>query len=300
MPTVSTSLFSEAPAAARPGVASVVTAVRAPALSTAAIYDSGGSKPPLVLLHGIGGTWHIWKPVLALLEARHRVIAVTLPGHYGGVRYAHAGPATVAGLADQLISMLRARGIDTAHVAGNSLGGWLSVELARRGFARSVVALSPAGGWTTMPDYLEVARLLRRIYSLLPLILFLTGWLLGFAVVRRALGKKSMQHAERVSAEDFRYSFKAMSKAEVLPQLLETMGRDGPVAPFKPEVPVTIAWCEQDRVIPFDRYGKSYLHSVGGSRPVTVTGVGHVPMYDDPDQVAARILEQTAEVSIHF
>lgn len=265
-----------------------------PALTTAAIHDSGGAKPPLLLLHGIGGTWHIWKPVLALLEARHRVIAVTLPGHYGGVRYAGSGPATVAGLADQLITMLRARGIDSAHVAGNSLGGWLSIELARRGFARSVVALSPAGGWTTMADYRAVARLLRTIFLLLPVLLLLTGWLLRFAALRRLLGRKSMVHGDRVPAQDFRYSFEAMARAEVLPQLLDTMGRDGPVAPFKPAVPVTIAWSELDQVIPFDRYGQPYLRSVDGARDVIVTGVGHVPMYDDPEQVATRILEQTA------
>lgn len=265
-----------------------------PASSTDALYDSGGNKPPLLLLHGIGGTWHVWKPVLALLETRHRVIAVTLPGHYGGVRYAGSEPATVAGLADQLIAMLRARGIESAHIAGNSLGGWLSVELARRGFARSVVALSPAGGWTTMADYRAVARLLRTIYLLLPLMLVLTGWLLRFAAVRKLLGKKSMVHGDRVPAEDFRHSFQAMARTDVLPQLLDTMGRDGPVAAFRPTVPVTIAWSEQDQVIPFTRYGESYLRSVAGARGIIVTGVGHVPMYDDPEQVAARILEQTA------
>jgi pimeloyl-ACP methyl ester carboxylesterase len=72
---------------------------------------------------------------------------MTIPGHHGGPAYAGTGDATVAGLADQIVATLRAQGIDQAHVAGFSLGGWLSIELARRRFARSVIAFSPAGGW---------------------------------------------------------------------------------------------------------------------------------------------------------
>lgn len=291
-------LSSALPDAAAPGLRAPLTVTEEPsrsvAMSSAACYDSGGTKPVLILLHGIGGTWHIWKPLLPLLETRHRVIAVTLPGHYGGVRYNREGPATVAGLAEQLIEMFRARSIGHAHVVGNSLGGWLAVELARRGFARTVVALSPAGGWTTIEDYRAVARLLRVIYAALPLMIFLTGWLLGFAAVRRALGRKSMEHGDRVSAADLRYSMTAMARAEVLPQLLDAMGRDGPVTPFVPQVPVSIAWAERDRVIPFARYGASYLRSVEGAEQLSIDDAGHVPMYDNPEQIAAYVLRRTA------
>jgi pimeloyl-ACP methyl ester carboxylesterase len=258
-----------------------------------AIYDSGGSKPALVLLHGIGGTWHIWKPVLGLLESCHRVIAITLPGHQGGPDYAMPGKAAVAGLTEQVIAMLRARGIHHAHVAGNSLGGWLAIELARRGFARSVVALSPAGGWCSAEDYSQVARSFRIVMGILPVLMFLTWWLLGLAFVRRLLGRKTMEHAERMPAKDFRDSLQAMSKTVVLPQLLDTMGRDGPVIPFRPTVPVTIAWSGRDRVIPYDRYGRTYATRVEGANESFICGVGHVPMYDNPQRVAAEIISVT-------
>jgi len=258
------------------------------------MYDSGGSRPVLVLLHGLGGTWHIWKPLLGLLEARHRVIALTLPGHHGGPHYQGEGQATVAGLAEQVIALLRGRGIWQAHVAGNSLGGWLAIELARRGFARSVVALSPAGAWSTAADFREVARSFRLIYLLLPLLLVLTWLFLGFAACRRVLGRKTMEHAERVPPGDFRDSLRAMARTTVLPQLLHTMGRDGPVAPFRPTVPVTIAWSGCDRVIPFTRYGLPYLQRIEGAHGVVIEGVGHVPMYDDPPRVAAQILALSA------
>ena len=256
-----------------------------------ALYDSGGPGPVLVLLHGLCGTWHIWKPVLKLLETRHRVIAPTLPGHHGGPSYSGEGDATVAGIADQLISLLQARGIRQAHVAGNSLGGWLSLELARRGFALSVVALSPAGGWATAADYRAVARPFRIIYALMPLILLLCGLFLGFAGLRRFLGRQTMEHADRVPATDFRDSLKAVSNTRILPGLLRAMELHGPIAPMNAPVPIRIAWSERDAVIPFERYGRPMLARISGAGSTTLSGAGHVPMYDNPQQVAEQILQ---------
>ena len=260
-------------------------------------YDSGGSGPVLLLLHGMGGTWHIWKPVLAFLQARYRVVAPTLPGHHDGPAYAGADDATVAGIADQLIAALHVRGIEQAHVAGNSLGGWLSLELARRGFALSVVALSPAGGWTTAADYRAVARPFRIIHALMPLILLLCGWFLRFAGFRRYLGRKTMEHADRVPQADFRDSLRAMADTRILPGLLRSMGRDGPIAPMQAAVPIRIAWCERDAVIPFARYGRPMLERVRGAEAGVVSGAGHVPMYDEPQQVAAHILQVSSVAS---
>jgi pimeloyl-ACP methyl ester carboxylesterase len=59
-------------------------------------------------------------------------------------------------------------------------------------------------------------------------------------------------------------------------------------------VPVTIAWSGCDRVIPFERYGRPWLERIDGARSQVIDGVGHVPMYDDPAAVAARILELSA------
>src|SRR5579862_5645053 len=133
----------------------------------------GGAGTPLVLLHGLGGTWHIWRPVLQLLEAHHRVIAITLPGHWGGPRLPEGAEPSIRVLADTLLVELRRRGVIQAHLAGNSLGGWLSLELLRRGFAISVTALSPAGGWSTRRDYQAVARPFRIVFALIPILLLL-------------------------------------------------------------------------------------------------------------------------------
>ena len=96
---------------------------------------AGGAGTPLVLLHGVGGTWRVWRPVLPLLERWHAVFAPTLPGHCGAERLAAGVVPSVHALADGVVEQLDRAGIDQAHIAGNSLGGWIALELARRGRA---------------------------------------------------------------------------------------------------------------------------------------------------------------------
>lgn len=261
----------------------------------AADAHEGGSGPVLVLLHGLGGTWHVWKPVLPLLERHHRVIAPTLPGHVGGVPIPEGAAPTVDTLADLLIADLKARGIERAHVAGNSLGGWLSLELARRGFAQSVTALSPAGGWQTQKDYDAVAKSFRIIFTLLPILIVLFTLLLSFGFIRRLLNRQAMEHGDRVPAEESRRAMRSMRDTIMLPALLDSMKRIGGIKPFVANPPlVRIAWCEHDKVIPYARYGAALTDIVQGAEALTVTGCGHVPMYDDPEQVAAIIATTVA------
>ena len=119
-------------------------------LSTFTPSHRGGSGPPLVLLHGFMDTWRIWELVLPALERRHDVLAPTLAGHAGGPRL----PAVVDGdaVADAVERAMDEAGFETAHIAGNSLGGFVALQLAARGRARSVVALAPAGGWAPGDD----------------------------------------------------------------------------------------------------------------------------------------------------
>ncbi|MGH2942406.1 MAG: alpha/beta fold hydrolase, partial [Solirubrobacteraceae bacterium] len=105
----------------------------------------GGSGSPLVCLHGFTGTWRTWELVLPTLERHHDVLAPTLLGHAGG-------PPLADELSEELIPAAVERamdeaGFETAHIVGNSLGGYVALQLAARGRATSVVALAPAGGW---------------------------------------------------------------------------------------------------------------------------------------------------------
>ncbi|HTK61834.1 MAG TPA: alpha/beta hydrolase [Pseudonocardia sp.] len=254
----------------------------------------GGSGSPLVLLHGMNMSWRAWRPVLALLEPYHELHVPTLPGHRGG-RPMHPGGITVEALADRLCEQLDEAGLDTFHVAGNSLGGWLSLELARRGRARSVVALSPAGAWTSMRD---VRRLIRR---------FRLGLAIGNRPtlarmterprVRRMMLRQVAEHPERFTEAQVAEMFEDAAGCTVVGELLERVRDGGSFKAFDElPCPVRLAWSEHDRTIPFRRYGRPMLDSLPGAEFVELPGVGHVPMIDDPALVSRTILQLTWSV----
>ena len=104
-------------------------------------YDRTGSGPPLVLVHGLGSCKEMWRPVVPLLAREREVIAVDLPG-FGA---SPPGPETVEGLADAVAGFADELGLERPHVAGNSLGGGVALELAARGRVRSACGVSPIG-----------------------------------------------------------------------------------------------------------------------------------------------------------
>ena len=105
----------------------------------------GGAGSPLVCLHGFTDTWRSWDLILPRLERDHDVLAPTLPGHAGGPPL--DGEVTDALIPDAIERAMDEAGFETAHIVGNSLGGFVALQLAARGRADSVVALAPAGGW---------------------------------------------------------------------------------------------------------------------------------------------------------
>src|SRR3954471_12041550 len=113
-------------------------------------YPRGGSGPPLVCLHGFLDTWRTWELLLPALEHSHDVLAPTLAGHAGGPPIDDELSDTT--LADAVERSMDEAGFETAHMVGNSLGGFVALQLAARGRARTVVALAPAGGWAPGDD----------------------------------------------------------------------------------------------------------------------------------------------------
>ena len=131
--------------------------------SSPSLYRAGAGEP-VVLLHGFTGHWRHWKPVLPELVARYEVIAPALSGHHGGPAYeSGAGLERLADAGDSLEQHLDQLGVGTAHMVGNSMGGSLAIEMAKRGRARSVVTFSPGGGWELDgPEPERIARFFAR------------------------------------------------------------------------------------------------------------------------------------------
>ena len=91
---------------------------------------------------------YVWTDVAAELAdtGRYEVFAPSMAGHNGGPRNRSFLLDTNT-LANHVERQLDQLGWDTAHVVGNSLGGWVAFELERRGRARTLTAIAPAGGW---------------------------------------------------------------------------------------------------------------------------------------------------------
>src|ERR1700712_2106498 len=100
-------------------------------------FSRSGAGEPLVLLHGIGDTRAAWTTVLGPLSASHDVFAVDLPGFGKSSVLPATETPTPPALARAVAAWMDEQGLRTAHLVGSSLGGWVSLELAGMGRART-------------------------------------------------------------------------------------------------------------------------------------------------------------------
>jgi pimeloyl-ACP methyl ester carboxylesterase len=247
----------------------------------------GGSGVPLVLVHGFMDTWRTWELVLPALERRHDVLAPTLPGHAGGPPLAEG--AGLAELADAVERAMDAAGFGAAHIAGNSLGGFLALELAARGRALSVVALAPAGGGQ-LDETLALQRsLLDGLRALAPN---------ADAIVATEAGRR---RATSYAVERFEHlppdliAHQLVAAAAVEPALLGTAARDRwNVDAERIDCPVRIVWGTADRLLPWPSAAARFRERLPDADWVVLDGVGHCPQLDVPLETAQLILGVTA------
>ncbi|MCX4587444.1 alpha/beta fold hydrolase [Streptomyces sp. NBC_01481] len=252
-------------------------------------YERAGKGEPLLLLHGIGHHWQAWEPVMGILAAERDVIAVDLPG-FGtspalpdGVSYDLATVGSVLG------ALCESLAIERPHVAGNSLGGLLALELGREKLVRSVTALSPAGFWSPGERQYAFGMLLtmRRAAQVMPLPLI--EGLSRSTAGRAALTSSIYARPGRRSPEAAVAETLALREATGFHQTLAA-GRDVLFTDDVPDVPVTIGWGTRDRLL-LRRQGIRAKHVIPAARLVRLPGCGHVPMNDDPALVARVILD---------
>jgi pimeloyl-ACP methyl ester carboxylesterase len=228
----------------------------------------------------------MWEPVLDRLVGHRDVIALDLPG-FGASAMPPAGtPAGSASLASLVHDFLTEIDVPHPHVAGNSLGGLIALELARREQVRSASALSPAGFANRAESlgsrgslWLGV-RAARRIAPRAPT-------LLASPMARR------IAHPTRMTAADAAANLRAMAAApwfdDTLPRLRAAHFAGGADI----TVPVTVAWGDKDRLL-LPRQAKRAAALLPRARMVTLRDCGHIPTYDDPEQVARVLLEASA------
>ncbi|QZT63547.1 alpha/beta fold hydrolase [Mycolicibacterium austroafricanum] len=261
-----------------------------------------GSGEPVLLLHPFMMSQNVWKdvaPRLAGVDAtnpsapatgRYEVLAPTMPGHNGGVKGRFF--LDTAELADDMERRMDALGWDTAHVVGNSLGGWVAFELERRGRVRSLTAIAPAGGWHrwSLPKYEIVFK-------------FVMGfpvWLTAKALGPRAARLPGARAAASVPVsatpdgitdadmldiiDDVTHCaayYQLLVKALLLPGLMELADT---------RIPTHMVICEKDRVLPHPRFVNHFRkHLPESTRFTELDGVGHIPMFEAPGRIADLI-----------
>jgi pimeloyl-ACP methyl ester carboxylesterase len=248
----------------------------------------GGTGEPLVLVHGIGHTWRGWKPMLPLLERSFDVLAPDLPG------FGHSSPLppdrepTAEALADAVEHEMDAAGFQTAHVAGNSLGGWISLELARRGRARTVTAISPAG--LALPREMAWGRALllsmrwaaRNLPAPEPLLRNPLGRTL-FA--GPALGKPWL-----ADPADMIEQAELYANAPGMLATFDALVDRQPLGLRDLDCPVLVLWGTKDLIL-LPRQGRRFERLIPGAELRYLKGLGHTPMSDDPEVLAEAIGE---------
>lgn len=256
----------------------------------------GDGKSALILLHGLGMSWRAWLPVIPLLRTEHNVQALTLAGHRGGP-HPLPGRTGVAMLADAVERELDARGIERAHLAGNSLGAWVACELAQRGRACAVVAFSPPGAWRSFRDFYNLA--LRLMAGQQMLHLPPVRMAMHSPPMRRILLRPLLDHADKMSSQEASEMVSDLLSCVIFYDLIKSVYVGGRLRHLSIDhsCPVRIAWPIHDHTIPFHRYGKPFLEMLPHAELVPLPGVGHVPMYDNPALVAETILGVTTRAS---
>ncbi len=252
-----------------------------------------GSGEPLVLIHGFSCSPVVWQPVLGGLQGSFDILAVALTGHAGGPELPLGTPASVSALVNGVEREMDESGFDTAHIAGNSLGGWIALELAQRGRARSVIALSPAGGWER--DSREERRLkglFARNHALITRTISFVPKLVTRPRLRRAVLGQALSHGERLTPAEALKIAQDVLDCTIYFDLMAAVMRDGPPASFDAiTVPVLIGWGTKDKILPEDRYAPRLRRLVSHAQSVDFEGLGHVPMGDDRVLIARAIAD---------
>jgi pimeloyl-ACP methyl ester carboxylesterase len=258
-------------------------------------HDISGSGPTLVLVHGVTHRRQGWDVLLDRLTPYRRVVTVDLPGH-GESPAVGQPPNMLEFLTDELsafVADVTPEG-ERAHVAGNSLGGWLALALAARGEVVSATALSPAGFFVNRLDQKRARATFVSIRTIAKISGKRLPQALQFKAIRYAALAPFFAKPSRISYEDALVDSRSLMANEVLDPL-------GPLpfvlpAVVDPAIPVTVAWGRRDLVLPVYQ-ARRVLEQFPAAQLSVLPRLGHVPMSDDPALIAKILLDGSSAAS---
>ncbi|GAB2719871.1 alpha/beta fold hydrolase [Nocardia thraciensis] len=248
-----------------------------------------GTGEPLVLVHGVGSRWEVWEPVIEALAESFEVVAVDLPG-FGASEPLES--TTVDTLTDALAAFLDEQGLEQPHLAGNSMGGLIVLNLGARGLARSVTAFSPIGFWSVAGRVWcqqalgRTKSLGRRMRSAMPTLL---GTAAGRTAFLSLVFGKPWAVGTRVAIDTAAGAIDAPGFDAALASFTDARLQDGGRLD---RVPVTVAWGNRDLLLTYATQSRRARAWLPNARHLTLPGSGHTPFYDDPARCARILLDQ--------
>lgn len=248
-------------------------------------YLREGQGASLLLIHGVGSCKEVWAPLIPLLARNHDVIAVDVPG-FGATpalpETEGADPITFARVLGEFVHEL---GLENVHAVGNSMGGFIVLEMAKLGLVSRVTALSPGGFGTRMQRRVTIGLLRAAGYALRPLSPYIDT-LAALPGAQRLGGRLFFGDPMKMSSSEFVHAIRMLATSPVFDKALSALAKVN----FRgdTDVPTVIAWAEQDRLLPPNQLEHA-LQVVPNALGEVLTGCGHVPTYDDPEQIVALI-----------
>jgi pimeloyl-ACP methyl ester carboxylesterase len=227
-----------------------------------------GNGPPLLCVHGFMDTWRTWEPPLP-------------------------DPSSAQALADAVERAMDEAGFDTAHLVGNSLGGYVALQLAERGRAKTVVALAPAGGWAPGDDsFQDILKLQAAIHEQSKAAAPHTEAIVSTPDGRRRATQYITVNFEHIPQELLAHQLLGAASCTAVRPLIDLALRDGwSLEPQNISCPVRVVWGTQDALLKWPsasaRYRNDWLPHADW---VELDGVGHCPQLDVPLETAQLIL----------
>jgi pimeloyl-ACP methyl ester carboxylesterase len=257
-----------------------------------------GSGLPVVFIHGLSGSWQNWLEQLPVFARDHRVIAFDLPGF--GASEMPRERITISGYGRFVDALLDELGVSSAAVVGNSMGGFIGIEIAIRFPERieRLVLVSAAG---LSIEYLRNERALAVLGALGNRLAAYSGWVASRsdALARRPVARRAIfgivaHRPDRLPSPLVAEQVRGSGKPAFIPALDALT--DYPIRDRLGEIacPTLIVWGAEDKLVPA-RDADEFARLIPNSRKVVWAQTGHVAMLERPGAFNALVQAFLAE-----
>ena len=237
--------------------------------------DGPASAPALLLIHSLGTNLHVWDAVTEVLAERFRVIRPDMRGH--GLTTVTQGPYAIAGLARDHLAVLEALGVETAHVGGLSIGGFIAQSMAAQAPGKvlslilcdTALTVPPPEGWTARAEAVRKGGQEALVEMVMP------RWVTApFLASPEGMGVRAM--FLRTAPEGYAGACEALGAADLTADAA------------KIKVPTLVMAGEHDFATPLTM-AEALAGAIEGAKLVVIPGASHISTVEAPGPIGQAI-----------